>query len=163
MDTFAFKQTSNGDAAHPLGEGQTSAHDFIWIDAFREDIALNPTLWQEHIFEQTGCRIDDFHVADILNVQHPSYFDLTHNYEILIFRKLISQHNGTVTLDPAALTIACGFHFNEKCTDHGARSEQQHIQRDSPAHGAIGRCATRHPPAALFARFDAAHHQYFGG
>ena len=106
MDTFAFKQTSNGDAAHPLGEGQTSAHDFIWIDAFREDIALNPTLWQEHIFEQTGCRIDDFHVADILNVQHPSYFDLTHNYEILIFRKLISQHNGTVTLDPAALTTA---------------------------------------------------------
>ncbi|WP_162845125.1 magnesium transporter CorA family protein [Hydromonas duriensis] len=99
--------TFNAASQHPLRpNGEHITQEFVWIDALREDVAQDSTAWQHYIAAQVGCRIDDFHITDILNTQHPSFFDLTHDYEILTFRKLISQHDGTVTLDPAALTTA---------------------------------------------------------
>ena len=104
MDTYVFKNGSavrncNGDKFNEPAE----SHDFIWIDALREDVAVDPITWKNTIHERTGIRLDEFHITDILNSQHPSNYDLTHGYEILIFRKLLSKTNDTVTLDPAAL------------------------------------------------------------
>lgn len=104
MDSFTFNRA---DANHaPRGRDMQSAPEFVWIDAFREDVARDPVAWQKDMCERTGYRIDDFHITDILNAHHPSYFDLTHDYEILIFRKLLSQHSDTITLDPSVLSTA---------------------------------------------------------
>lgn len=78
--------------------------DFVWIDALRSEVIADPAAWAQQIFGRTQIHIDDFHLTDILNAQHPSYFDLTHDYEFLIFRKLLARDETTVTLDPAALS-----------------------------------------------------------
>lgn len=106
MDIFAFNNVAHDTTVKQVKAGEHASHDFVWIDVMREEIALDPQAWQNQIFECAQCRINDFHLADVLNAQHPSYFDLTHEYEFLIFRKLLSRHNDTVTLDPAALTTA---------------------------------------------------------
>ena len=36
----------------------------------------------------TGTRLYDLHVQDAINLQHPSYFDSTRDYDMLVFRKL---------------------------------------------------------------------------
>ncbi len=62
--------------------------DFTWADLTREAIELAPNTWQTDIERITRCAIDEHHIADILNPQHPSFFEQTNDYDILIFRKL---------------------------------------------------------------------------
>ena len=100
MDTYIFK---NGNPIQKRTEADNLPCDFIWIDALREDVVRDPAAWKVAICEQTQIHLDEFHITDILNTQHPSNYDLTHEYEILIFRKLLSKTQDTVTLDPAAL------------------------------------------------------------
>ena len=64
--------------------------DLIWLDANRDEIVADTIGWQNALREQYGLAIDELHLIDILNPQHPSFFDLTNDYEILIFRKLRS-------------------------------------------------------------------------
>ncbi|GHA77319.1 magnesium transporter [Formosimonas limnophila] len=104
MDMFAFDTTELGITARILTDGSLTGHDFIWVDALRDDIARDPVAWQQQIFHSTGVRIDEFHMTDILNAQHPSSFDLTNEYEILIFRKLMSSNTPGTSLNPANLT-----------------------------------------------------------
>lgn len=106
MNTVAFNAQTRGESSERVNVSEKIAQDFVWIDVFREDIVRDPVAWQNDMQAQLGFRIDDFHITDILNTQHPSYFDQTHDYEFLIFRKLLSKHNDTETLDPAELTTA---------------------------------------------------------
>jgi Mg2+ and Co2+ transporter CorA len=63
---------------------------FIWIDCTREDVVNRAEEWQKEIFEQTGLLMNEYHVRDILNLEHPCAFDAMDEYDLLIFRKLIT-------------------------------------------------------------------------
>ena len=67
----------------------TSVDDgWLWIDA---TIADPPEPWRDLVETLTGVRIFDAHMLDAANEAHPSYFDNTRDYEVVIFRGLSAQ------------------------------------------------------------------------
>ncbi|AMP02909.1 magnesium transporter CorA family protein [Collimonas pratensis] len=61
---------------------------FLWIDATHEEVAADPEAWRNAIERATGVQIYDPHMTDTLNPNHPSYFDSTQDYGMVVFRKL---------------------------------------------------------------------------
>lgn len=61
---------------------------FLWIDATHDEVLDNPELWRSAIEHATGTRIYDLHLQDAINQKHPSYFDSTQDYAMVVFRKL---------------------------------------------------------------------------
>jgi Mg2+ and Co2+ transporter CorA len=63
---------------------------FIWIDCTREDVVNNAEQWQKSVFDCSGILVNEYHLKDILNLEHPCAFDTLEDYDLLIFRKLIT-------------------------------------------------------------------------
>ncbi|HEX4326820.1 MAG TPA: hypothetical protein VH105_08365, partial [Burkholderiales bacterium] len=61
------------------------ADSFVWIDASRGEPAES---WRDLAEDLTGVRIFDAHMTDAANESHPSFFDNTSDYEVIIFRGL---------------------------------------------------------------------------
>jgi magnesium transporter len=72
--------------AYELGPGvkPTDTNGFYWLDCTPADALL----WPAAVREYTGVEILDAHLTDVLNKQHPSYFDSTSRYEMIVFRGL---------------------------------------------------------------------------
>lgn len=73
--------------------------DFIWIDCTREDVVHQIELWQKDIQQQTGIVFNEYHIRDILNLNHPCVFDTIDDYDLLVFRKLITPDDQINTSD----------------------------------------------------------------
>ncbi|HWW06868.1 magnesium transporter CorA family protein [Collimonas sp.] len=65
------------------------AKGFLWIDATHEEVGADPEAWRNAITRATGVQIYDPHMTDTLNPNHPSYFDSTQDYGMVVFRKLM--------------------------------------------------------------------------
>jgi Mg2+ and Co2+ transporter CorA len=91
MNAYYFHTQANG--AHTISttrsEQWLAAGGFVWLDYHHSEVALDEEHWQAAVQSLTGIPIDDYHVSDVLNLQHPSSFDLTDDYDFLIFRKLV--------------------------------------------------------------------------
>ena len=62
-------------------------HGFGWLDLVYDEVDL----LQAEVERLTGVRIFDVHVGDAKNLSHPSFFDNTDTYEIVVFRGLSPQ------------------------------------------------------------------------
>ncbi len=60
---------------------------FLWVDFVRDE---SPE-WTRELEAATGERIFEAHVSDSLNLAHPSFFDATDDYEMLILRGLATD------------------------------------------------------------------------
>ncbi|HSJ49611.1 MAG TPA: magnesium transporter CorA family protein [Gammaproteobacteria bacterium] len=60
------------------------AEGFVWLDLIRGEDPDWPTLVQK----LTGASVHERHARDADNLQHPSYYDSTRQYEMLVFRGL---------------------------------------------------------------------------
>jgi hypothetical protein len=60
----------------------------LWLDATHDEVLANPCVWRAEVERLTGIQIYDLHLKDAVNLKHPSYFDSTYDYEMLVFRKL---------------------------------------------------------------------------
>jgi magnesium transporter len=58
---------------------------FLWIDLLHNEPSK---YWRADIEKIIGVHLDDLHIADVDNLQHPSYFDSTSHYQMIIFRGL---------------------------------------------------------------------------
>lgn len=77
-----------GKPAAPLATGeQIPTPGFSWLDLRYEEVGL----LQTEVERLTGVRVFDVHVADATNLGHPSFFDSTDTYEIVVFRGLAPQ------------------------------------------------------------------------
>ncbi|OTG95557.1 magnesium transporter CorA family protein [Acinetobacter sp. ANC 3832] len=91
MQTFYFFQ-------HPdeqyICVQKEPTHDqeqqFMWIDCTREDVVNHSEQWQQDILKQSQLFLNEYHIKDILNLEHPCAFDTMDEYDLLIFRKLIT-------------------------------------------------------------------------
>lgn len=54
----------------------------VWIDVVRED----GEDWPAAVQALTGGAIEDEHLADAMNASHPSFHDVTGDYQLLVFR-----------------------------------------------------------------------------
>ena len=64
--------------------------EFLWVDCTRDDVVNRADAWQKEIYVHTDIALNEFHVKDILNLEHPCAFDTMDDYDLLIFRKLIT-------------------------------------------------------------------------
>jgi Mg2+ and Co2+ transporter CorA len=76
---------------------------FLWIDATHEEVAADTTAWRDAIERTTGVHIYDPHLTDATNLAHPSYFDSTQDYAMVVFRKLaLDGGNNELVAEEAA-------------------------------------------------------------
>lgn len=61
---------------------------FVWLDFIRD--ADEDANWVELVQQLTGCSIHERHVADSQNQAHPSFYDTTQEYDMLILRGVAS-------------------------------------------------------------------------
>ncbi|WP_455598083.1 magnesium transporter CorA family protein [Acinetobacter pecorum] len=73
--------------------------EFIWIDCTRIDVVNRVETWQKEIYQHAHMSLNEFHVKDILNLEHPCSFDTMDDYNLLIFRKLITPDDEIGTTD----------------------------------------------------------------
>ena len=64
------------------------AEGYVWLDLLQEDAIADPELLPGAVERLTGVRLFDLHLQDAMNPQHPSFFDSTNDYQMLVFRKL---------------------------------------------------------------------------
>ncbi|GGC80604.1 magnesium transporter CorA family protein [Undibacterium terreum] len=64
------------------------SNGFLWVDTCHDEVSADPEAWREKIARITGTHLYDLHLKDVTNLSHPSYFDSTQDYEMVVFRKL---------------------------------------------------------------------------
>lgn len=82
METLYFLNRARPTRLEALEE--LPAEGFVWLDLVRGEDTDWPTLVQR----LTGVSLHERHVRDADNLQHPSYYDATSDYEMLVFRGL---------------------------------------------------------------------------
>jgi hypothetical protein len=45
--------------------------EFLWVDSLRQDLVNHTDSWQKNIYEHTGVVLNEFHMRDLLNIEHP--------------------------------------------------------------------------------------------
>lgn len=80
-----FLSLRNGEASGLAALPDALADDeLLWCDCLYEESRA----WVEPLQRLTGLRIFDDHLRDAENPTHPSYFESTRDYEVVIFRGL---------------------------------------------------------------------------
>jgi magnesium transporter len=69
---------------------------FHWLDLTHEELRADPERVRATIAALAGASIDELHLRDAANLQHPSNFGATADYRMLIFRELIAEEEGSV-------------------------------------------------------------------
>jgi magnesium/cobalt transport protein CorA len=89
MDLYRIE---NGLVTGPLGvDAGLPESGYAWLDLVYEETAD----LAERVYELTGLRLYDDHLEDVKNMNHPSSFDSTDGYELIVFRGLSPATNGT--------------------------------------------------------------------
>jgi magnesium transporter len=81
-----------GAVAHDSAPDNLPADGFVWLDILLDQLQgrVATDLLRTTIEQSTGIRVFDLHLQDATNPQHPSYFDATSDYSMLVFRKLVT-------------------------------------------------------------------------
>ena len=81
--------------AVPLAEepSDTPSDGFLWLDVRLEEERNDPEVFRAAVERLIGVRIDDLHLQDATSPQHPSFFDSTREYDMLVFRKLATAES----------------------------------------------------------------------
>ena len=74
---------------------------YLWIDCTRDEVVNRAEAWQKELYGHTQLVLNEFHVKDILNLEHPCDFDVMEDYDLLIFRKLITPDDDIKTGEQA--------------------------------------------------------------
>lgn len=90
MQSYYFYQQTDDTNFYIEKTTAATVPEFTWIDCRREDVIGRAEVWQQQIQQATGLYINEFHIRDILNLEHPCVFDTLEDYDLLIFRKLIT-------------------------------------------------------------------------
>lgn len=102
MQSYYFYQHPT--AQHTYVQKQPIAEqeaEFIWVECSRDDVVNRVEHWQQDIYAATGLWMNEYHLRDILNLEHPCAFDTLEDYDLLIFRKLITPDD-QIKLDTQA-------------------------------------------------------------
>jgi len=76
-----------------LNPSDMPARGILWLDATHDEVSADPEGWRASVARIAGVQLFDLHMADIGNLNHPSYFDSTHAYALVVFRKLAVSKN----------------------------------------------------------------------
>ena len=78
------------------------ASGFLWLDFVREE---SPE-WERQLQQVLGVKVHERHLKDSLNPAHPSYYDGTADYDMVIFRSLAPEtEEGQFATRPTAFFL----------------------------------------------------------
>ncbi|MCU4378233.1 magnesium transporter CorA family protein [Acinetobacter haemolyticus] len=97
---YFYRHNSENTIFMSVQEQQQHTLEFLWVDSLRQDLVNHSETWQNNIYEQTGLVLNEFHMRDLLNIEHPCAFDTVEEYDLLVFRKLISADDQIYENDP---------------------------------------------------------------
>lgn len=106
---------------------------FIWIDADPQELCQV----LEKIHKVNGVTLNEEHIRDCQNLQHPSFYEKTMSYDILIFRSLIANL-APRSIQTTAITfltfskILVTFHQNDEAINR-IKKKLQNIKKILPA------------------------------
>jgi magnesium transporter len=86
MDIFRISDTQV--TLNPPLAAAGAEKSFLWIDCTHDEVNADAVAWNAQITRITGVQVYDPHLIDIVNLMHPSYFDATQDYALVVFRKL---------------------------------------------------------------------------
>ncbi len=141
---------------------EQAAPRFVWVDCTLAEVSAAPAAWRDNVQTLTGAPVLDLHLADAINAAHPSFFDTTHAYDMVIFRKLTFETSRLIAEagsdGPAPVAAPAASTGTGNPTGSGGAERAAGI---SGAPGAAGTSAgatkpRRHPPGFLpaLARID---------
>jgi len=100
----------------------TPSDGFLWLALERDSLPQRLDVLQQHLHRLTGLTLLDLHVSDLLNVNLPSHFDYTSNYDMLVFRRLGDDEARAPGVVPApAVSPAAGNEDRHKTALAAAR------------------------------------------
>ena len=115
---------------------------FQWVDCIREDVVNHAEEWQKKIKAITDLSINEFHIRDILNIYHPCDFDTMEDYDVLIFRKIITpedhiennnsvgeQHESIFGLATTPISFIVSQHILVSVREQGNQAVDNYVQR----------------------------------
>jgi magnesium/cobalt transport protein CorA len=122
-----------GRPAVPMVEGEPLPEQgFAWLDVTYEEAEGVPA----EVERLTGVRILDVHVVDAQNHAHPSFFDNTDTYEIVVFRGLAPGS----TADEIVTRPMTLFNFDKLLVSVRAADSRSVAQVKTRYVGAPGKC-----------------------
>lgn len=95
------------EAAREFLAGNAAAR-FVWADFDTEEVAPAPSAWRDSLTPLTGAPVLDLHLVDATNPSHPSFFDTTNAYDMVIFRKLTFETSRLFAEADAAHAASAG-------------------------------------------------------
>jgi magnesium transporter len=104
------QQAARVDDTDELAAGGLAAGSFLWIDATHAEVSSDVAAWRATVERLTQIQLHELHVSDAINLKHPSYFDSTRDYEMVVFRKLALNH----AVDVSAATQASAMDAKRK-------------------------------------------------
>lgn len=81
---------------------QVPANGFVWIYLERETLDQDTSALQQAAQKLGGSAVLDLHLKDLANRAHPSHYDYTSIYDLVIFRRLASEPEVRAELGPVA-------------------------------------------------------------
>ena len=88
MQLYYFYRHNSEDTIFISVEQQTEhTLEFLWVDSLRQDLVNHTDSWQKNIYEHTGVALNEFHMRDLLNIEHPCVFDPIEDYDCVATKR----------------------------------------------------------------------------
>ncbi|MDD2881794.1 MAG: magnesium transporter CorA family protein [Rhodoferax sp.] len=96
MRIFSIQGTSVSEAKadalpQSLDSVQLPAQGYLWLSCTRQEFEQHHLPIQTTLQRLCTLQLVDLHVSDLLNVQLPSRYDFTSQYDLLVFRRLATR------------------------------------------------------------------------
>lgn len=73
---------------------------FVWLFLERESLEAELPAVQRAAQRLGGSQLLDLHCADLINAAHPSHYDYTSVYDLIVFRRLATQEETATDAEP---------------------------------------------------------------
>ncbi|GAB4350567.1 MAG: magnesium transporter CorA family protein [Gammaproteobacteria bacterium] len=84
-----YQIVQGGTSGRLAGAERLPENGFLWIDVIQGEAD-----WADEVRRLSGVEIHEYHLKDAENQAHPSYFDATAQYEMVVFRSLAPESGG---------------------------------------------------------------------
>lgn len=100
MRIFAIHSSNVSELAadvQALGSIQLPVQGFLWLTCTHVEFEQFQAQIQAALQRLCALQLVDLHISDLLNVQLPSRYDFTSQYDLLVFRRLAARNPATAT------------------------------------------------------------------
>ncbi len=105
--TLSGNSVTETDALPPPAQARLPENGYLWIACACGEFELMQAQIQTALQALCGMQLVDLHISDLLNPQLPSHYDYTSQYDMLVFRRLVTGnteiHPTPPSLPPARL------------------------------------------------------------